>query len=365
MPRVRETMDSYTLKQLLQATEGHDELPERALKLARQTEEHAYGTSDRGNLLKSMANSVTRLLPRNSSIPALIQVELLKNLYGKGGPLTGYSFPVDNVNHNNAPFIAAMYYLAHTSLFLDFLLKPKIQKAIAEVAFAQGPRWNTLRPTLESLDGLKRSYQLLGSVPDLLANLHKHFQHDRDAVFLQKFGGVERIKAVGGDLDAICKAVMKSLEGTRLAPQNLLLVHQFLMEANHELLASGQITKMESKDRHGKVLLQTLCSSARKPTDPLGCYHQIMIDLAPLMGKAHGSDLIPRLTEHMSVQEIAEAFKDPLSVIDPAKFKKRLNKYVDVGTRYDLVSALGVSEIFTSAELNRLKGEKLEASLGL
>jgi hypothetical protein len=358
-------MDSYTLKQLLQATEGHEYLPERALKLARQTEEHAYGISDRGNLLKSMANSVTRLLPRNSSIPALIQVELLKNLYGKDGPLTGYLFPVDNVNHNNAPFIAAMYYLAHTSLFLDFLLKPKIQKAIAEIAFAQGPRWDALRPTLESLDGLKRSYQLLESVPDLLANLHKHFQHDRDAVFLQRFGGVERVKSVGGDLDAICKSVMKSLEVTRLAPQNLLLVHKFLMEANHDLLASGQITKMESKERHGKVLLQTLCSSARKPQDPAGCYHKILTELAPLMGKVHGSDLIPRLTEHMSVQEIAAAFKDPLSVIDPEKFKTRLNKYVDVGTRYDLVAALGVKEIFTLSEINKLKGEKLESALGL
>lgn len=359
-------MDSYTLKELLKATEDHAQLPERALKLSLQTAEHAYGAHDRDQLLKGMAGILTRNLPKNPTIPAPIQVSLIKKLYSKGRPLEHHPLYWADVKPDNAHFIAAMYYLAQSSTFhLDSLMKVKLRKVITEIAFAQGKHWDALKPALESVDRLKRSYGLLESVPDILANLDKHLQHEHDAVYLQKCGGVERLKVVGANLDAICKSFLKSIAGTRLSPDNLLLAHQLLMEVTQELLGTGKITRDEAKERHGRVMVATLGQSERKPNDPNGCYRQILLDLAPHIGIKHGSEYIPSLTRLLSLEEIAESVKDPLSVIEPAQFKRALRRRTDAEKRYDLVVALGVHKLFSSTELNKLKAEKLESMMGL
>jgi hypothetical protein len=359
-------MDTYTLKQLLQATDEHDKLPDRALKCARQVCEHAYGDYDRVELLKSMAGAISLHLPKNKSIPAPIQVSLIKKLYGKGCPLERFSLYWQEIPPASANFITAMYYLAQTSTYrLDLLMRAKLQKVIAEVAFAQGKHWDALRPALESVDGLKRSYRLLESVPDLLTNLHKHLKYDHDAVYLQRFGGVERLKDVGADLSVLSKSFLKHIAGTRLSPHNLAHAHQLILDMNQDLLISGQITRAEMQERCGKMIVATSEAMARKVDDPQGCYQTILTALAPLIGPTHASEMIPRLTQSLSVQEIVQLIKNPLSKIDPPKFKRHLKKHVDVEKRYDLVVALGVQEVFTRVELNTLKGEKLESAMGL
>jgi hypothetical protein len=358
-------MDSYTLKQLLQATEGHAELPDRALKLASMTKENAFGSYDQSQLLSNMASCLIRFLPKNQTIPAPIQISLIKKLYGKSCPLQFYPLSWVEIKPESSQFIAALYYLAQTSTYdLDVLMKPMLQKVIAEIAFAQGKHWDALRSALESVDGLKLNYQLLDSVPDLLANLHEHFKQEHDAVYLQQYGGVERLVAVGADLNAVCKSVLQSIAGTKLTPPELLIAHQFLLDANQELVASGKIAVEEAKERHGRMMLATSRAMARKPSDPNDCYRTILISLAPLIGSRHGSELIPLLTQSLTIQEITQLIENPLLVIEPAKFKKHLNKHVGAEKRYDLVVALGVQELFTTSEMNKFKGEKLESALG-
>jgi hypothetical protein len=137
------------------------------------------------------------------------------------------------------------------------------------------------------------------------------------------------------------------------------------MDANQDLVASGKISGEDAQERHGKMMVAISAAMARKPADPDGCYHAILTALAPFIGPAHGSDLIPRLTQSMGIQEVVGLFRDPLSLIESERFKRSLKRLVDIEKRYDLVVALGVQEIFTRSELHQIKGSKLESALGL
>jgi hypothetical protein len=52
-------------------------------------------------------------------------------------------------------------------------------------------------------------------------------------------------------------------------------------------------------------------------------------------------------------------------MVEPEAFKNGLSKWVDKGEQLELLKALGIEDLFSEVDINKMKGSKLESALGL
>jgi hypothetical protein len=325
-----------------------------------------FGTDDLDTKLRPLIDSFGAQMSIISGISGADHIEIGYRIFGEGGPLHGvryaYSRPVDS----NSPFIAAMYYLHHSrSELLDYRRNSSINKQVMGIAFEGGENWKALQSELRIIDGLNPNTKLLDGVPDQLVKMHMRFWKESDLVFIQKAGGVERLKEVGASLKRITKLGLMNIHKTQLDHVELPLLIQFLKASNIELLASGIITREESKERCSMMLTGVLNARRVQKSPVNGAYHAMMLDLAPSLSKASASNLIPRLSQYLTLNELSEYVKVSPDCIGMHNFKKALNKHTEIENRYDLLIALGFDSRFKPSDMQKFKVAKLEAALGL
>lgn len=317
--------------------------------------------------LRTLSKTFLKHLSYPAGISTLDHIQIYEGMCGANGPLRDTGFDHYDALSSHSKLIAGLYYFIQAdSSFINISKQHAITKQVTEIALEGGQNWQALKVQLELIDNQRPQAKLVASITDLLKNLAEHLYMDSDAVFIQKVGGVERLKEVGADIDRFCQSVLSRLSVSSLKIDGLSQVHRFIVEATNELHASGAITRDESNERHSRMLRAILSARVNKPKkESHESYRPMMLELAPHLNKKHASDLIPRLSKYLSLDEIKSHLKDPLSLIDLPAFKNGMAKHVDAGMQYDLVVKLGIDGLFKQSELQRLKGQKLESALGL
>ena len=345
-------------------TPGSDTFIDQVCELAATKANLFSKMEDRPANMKALVGFFSLNLPVKNGVSTLEYIAIFERLFGIGGPLHG-----NKIDHYsmapNAQFIAAMYFMQAAPCLNDPLQQNIIQRHVTEIALEAGKAWKALRAQLEVIDQAKPQARLVESIADLLQNLRLRFHTDNDAVLIQKAGGVERLKEIGADIDAICQGVLTRIHATRLSHVGLPLVHRFIVDATCELQASGKITREVANERLSMMLVAVLNVRRNQKKSVHPCYREMMLELAPRMGKKHASELIPRIGNYLSMEELTSNLKEPLSLINLPEFKKALSKHTDAGIQYDLVVKLGLAGLFEASELQELKGAKLESALGL
>lgn len=343
-----------------------DDYAEQVYALAVSAAEVLSSVEDYYHRMPQLSRMLLRKFDDSSSVSSINHIELLEKLHGSGGPLESYAIEFSYENPKNPKLMAALFFFQQNdSVLLDSNGHIFVNKYVGEIAFANAKAWLALRPQIDLVDSARPGQNLLQAIPDLLVNVFGELSTEKDLLFIQKSGGIERLKEVGADLDVICQQVLNKIHITSLAHVSLPIVHQFLKGANEELLASGRITKEESRERHCKVMVGVLNVRKAQKSPAHECYHAMLLELAPHLSLKHASDLIPRLSKYLTVDEITSSVKDLCALIDVPAFKKALTKHVDAYDRHGLVLELGLGDLFKPSDLQKLKGKKLEAALGL
>jgi hypothetical protein len=326
----------------------------------------SFGSENLDIKLRLLTDAFGAQMPIIGGISGVDHIEIGHRIFGEGGPLHGvryaYSRPVDS----SSQFIAAMYYLHHSgSELLDYRRNSSINKQVTGIAFEGGENWRSLQSELLLMDTLKPNIKLLSGIPDQLEKMHLRFWKEKDLVFIQKAGGVERLKEVGASLKRITKLGLMNVHKTQLDHVELPLLIEFLKSSNSELIATGIITREESKERCSMMMVgvMNLLRVQKSPVNEV-C-HALLLDLAPSLSKAWASDLIPRLSQYLTLKELSQHVKVSPDCIGMQKFKKALNKHTEIEHRYDLLIALGLDSLFKPSDIQKLKVAKLESALGL
>ena len=326
----------------------------------------SFGIENLDINLRLLADAFGTQMPIISGISGVDHIEIGYRIFGEGGPLHGVRYAYSRPLDSNSQFVAAMYYLHHSgSELLDYRRNSSINKQVIGIAFEGGENWNSLQSELLIMDTLKPNIKLLSGVPDLLAKMHMRFWKEKDLVFIQKAGGVERLKEVGANLKRITKLGLMNIHKTQLDHVELPLLIEFLKASNSELIATGIITREESKERCSMMMVGVMNLQRVQKSAVNDVYHALLLDLAPSLSKAWASDLIPRLSQCLTLNELSQHVKVSPDCIGMHKFKKALNKHTEIEHRYDLLIVLGLDGLFTPSDIQKLKVAKLESALGL
>lgn len=367
MYQAPESIINDCINQLRSFTPGSEQFNDQVIDLV--TEKAAlFSTMENSTWNKRwLSETFLMHLSYPAGLSTLDHVHIYERMHCAGGPLYGTELDYYNPLPSHSRLIAAMYFFVQTdSNVINISKQHAITKQVTEIALEHGKHWQALQVELALIDGQRPQARLAESIPDLLKNLAEHLHTDKGAVLIQRAGGVERLKEIGADIDDVCKSVLKNLSTTSLLNIILFQVHRFIVDATCELHASGTISREESNERHCRMLRAVLNAKKRDPgKNDQDCYEKMMLELTPHMSKKHAPDLIPRLTSYLTLDEIKDHLKDPLSLIDLPAFKNGMAKHVDAGMQYDLVVKLGIDGLFKQSELQRLKGQKLESALGL
>jgi hypothetical protein len=291
-------------------------------------------------------------------------VKALEGMYGVGKPLASVHIETYSVPTSNIPYAAAIYYFQQNDGFtVGKQTRPDVNRSVAEVAFAQGKKWDELKHSLEMIEAARPGYKLIEGIPDLLVDLDQYFLNEHDMGALQASGGVERIKEVGANLQKLNDNLF-SKHYLKLGQNNSALVCQFAQDSMSELSAQKAITQELLCDRYAMLIIGAVRAWNRQNSPKPNTHRTSLESLLPHLSVEIGSEIIPRLTRSMPVADIKAMFNDPRAVIEPKRFKAMLQKHGDVEHSYDLVMTLGLDDLFSRYELNQLKGKKLESALG-
>ena len=347
-------------------SESADDYAEQVYALAVSAAEVLSSVDDYYHRIPQLSGMLLRKFDDSSNVSAINHIELLEKLHGSGGPLEGYAIKFSYEKPKNPKLMAALFFFEQNdSALLNRNGKIFVNKHVGEMAFANGKAWQALRPQIDLVDSARPGHNILQAIPDFLVNVFGEFTTEKDLLFIQKWGGIERLKEVGADLDVICQEVLKKIHITSLAHVSLPIVHRFLKEANEELLASARISKEESNERHCKVMQGVINVRMAQKSPAHECYHAMLLDLVPHLNKDHAAHLVPRLSKYLTVEEITQRVKNLPELVDKAVFKKTLSRHVDACDRYDLVLALGLGDMLKPSDLQKFKGQKLEGAIGL
>jgi hypothetical protein len=297
-------------------------------------------------------------------------IDVLKTVYGPGGPLETQQFSVLPKVVDSPDLIGALYFLANSDFNgVSVKTRKRAIKIVAEIALEAQDKWGRVLAVLQKIDQTIPGHGLVDSIPERLGSFHSHMGYAIDVVTLQKAGGVERLKEVGADLKKVFDAALSQMGKASLYPGSWSFGHAFFKEALEDLKASGRVTNSDLHTAYGSVLRGFLDSleskGGRKSLVKYDGLKPIFSDLVPFVSPETASSLAINLFRCNGLEWVGAYRESMVSMIDPDSFKNGLKSFIDSGEQYNLVASLGVEHIFTRLELYSLKGEKLDTALGL
>jgi hypothetical protein len=330
----------------------------------------AYPYNPRGDAHTKLINTLSYMLVSNlekaRNISALQLIEFFLQVYGSGGPFDHKEFHVKLNNKTSPQLLGALYFISSAEFTgVDESTRNRAPKVVVDLAFEGQKKWKALSAVLQEIDKAKPGYNLMAGIPDMLMNLEKHMVCESDAVFMQGAGGIERIKAVGADLNKVSASVLQSIDETDMNQAGLPVVFEFVTEATEDLKASGKITLAQAGERYAQMLAGVVCSLRKPKNLKYDCWKPMLNALAPYVGQETGNELVLHLARVNGTANTGLSNEAMRSIIEPETFKKSLGKLIDAGDQYDLVIGLGIEDLFTEKEINKIKGQKLESALGM
>jgi hypothetical protein len=317
-------------------------------------------------LLENLNSFLCAELDKVKNVPPLELIEFFCETYCSDGPFADHHFSMNIDKSSSTQLLGALYFLAaaeFTGVRDD--LRMRAVKVTAEIAFEGKKKWGALSAVLQEIDQANPGYDLLAGIPDMLVNLEKHMVSESDVVFMQKAGGIERIKAVGADPEKVYTSAMQSISTTTLNNAGLPVIHQFAKEVLEDLKASGRITQAQAGERYGQLLEGVFIALNRSRNFNQDCWKPLLNDLAPYVNKDSGTDLILHMARVNGPDQLGLSLETVRSMVEPEAFKNGLSKWVDKGEQLELLKALGIDDLFSEVDINKMKGAKLESALGL
>jgi hypothetical protein len=297
-------------------------------------------------------------------------IDLLKKVYGLGGPLETQQFDILPKVVNSPELIGALYFLANSDFNgVSVKTRKRAIKIVAEIALEAQDKWDRVLSVLQKIDKTIPGHGLVESIPDRLGSYHNHMGYAIDVVTLQKAGGVKRLKEVGADPKKVFDAALSQMGKASLYPGSWSFGHAFFKEALEDLKASGRVTDSYLRTAYGSVLRGFLDSleskGGRKSLVKYEGLKPIFNDLVPFVSPETASSLAINLSRCNGLEWLGAYREEVVSMIDPDSFKNGMKSFIESGEHYNLVASLGLEHIFTRTEIYKLKGDKLDSALGL
>lgn len=297
-------------------------------------------------------------------------IDVLKTVYGPGGPLESQQFSILPKVIDSPELIGALYFLANSDFNgVSVKTRKRAIKIVAEIALEAQEKWGKVLAVLQQIDKKIPGHGLVESIPDRLGSFHHHMGYAIDVVTMQKAGGVKRLKEVGADLKKVFDVALSQMGKASLYPGSWSFGHAFFKEALEDLKASGRVTNSDLRTAYGSVLRGFLDSleskGGRKSLIKYDGLKPIFSDLVPFVGPETASSLAINLFRCNGLEWLGAHREDMVSMIDPDSFKNGLKSLIDPDEHYNLVASLALEHIFTRMELYKLKGDKLDSALGL
>jgi hypothetical protein len=332
-------------------------------------QEYPYspGGEKHQNLISNVSYSLASGFEKLKGAPPLEMIRALTDLYCSGGPFEDREFNVKLSTRSSPELLGMLYFIASTGFTgVSEQTRNRAVKVVVELAFEDKKKWRELSKVLQVIDQANPGYGLLVGIPDLLMNLEQHMVDESDAVFMQGAGGIERIKAVGADLDKVTASVLRSVTETEMNNAGLPVVLEFVKASNEDLKASGQITQAKVAERYNLVLEAVLHVLRQRPKNlKQDCWKPMLDTLAPYATPETSTGLVLHLARINGPKNLGMSQETLRSKLIPEDFKKDLRKLIDTSKQYDLVMELGIADLFTDQEINKIKGLKLESALGM
>lgn len=318
------------------------------------------------SLIGNLSYFLSSALEKAKGVSTLQMIDFFFQVYCEGGPFEHKQFNV-KLNHKTPPnLLGALYFMAVAEFEgVSDSTRNRAIKVVVDLAFEGKKKWSALSAVLQEIDKARPGYNLVAGIPDLLMNLEHHMDAESDAVYMQGAGGIERIKAVGADLDKVSASVIQTVSITDMNQAGLPVVLEFVTAALEDLKASGRINEAQAGERYSEVLKGVLHSLTRPKNHKYDCWKPMLNALAPYVNPETGTELVLHLARVNGTETLGVTKEQARSMIDPDAFKAGLKKLVDAGDHYDMVKGLGFEDLFTAQELNKLKGGKLESALGM
>lgn len=355
-------------KEIDKIRKNPEEFAINVIHLASVISDHMDGhPSLRAQVINSLSSSMLEnfiRIPQKHLGPMEV-IKMLEDVFGDSGPFSGQPVKFSIVNEHQTAWIAALYYLqAIGDKSVTDIGKSNLKHVIAWVAFEGGKNWNELQEALREVDaGCGTS--LLETVPELLQNAHLLFAESEDASRIQERGGVERVKAVGANLDMLTRSVMSDLPKTSLNEKGFPLMYTFIKEATLDLMAAGVISREEGLGRFTCLFDATLHALTRQKNHRQDCWIPILKDLSSHAGTEVDQLGLVNLCLYLEKKGAELEGFNLRSMLKPDEFKKALNKAVDQGYQYSFVTRMGLTDLFTSIEMLRLNGSRFSSELGI
>lgn len=345
-----------------------EEFAYKVLHVATVIRDHMEGHPTLRNEVISGLSSI--MLNKFLKIPAkdlgpMEVVKMLEDVYGENGPFKGQPVSFFIVKANSPSWIAALQYLQSVGeKSVENIGKSKLTNIIAWAAFEGGRDWKGLQKALAEVDA-SCGTRFLESVPELLENAHTLFLGHDSAMMIQMHGGIERVKAVGANLDLLTRAVMDGLPKTDLNEKGFPLMYAFIKDATLELMAAGAVSREEGEGRFSCLFEATLHALTRQKNHKHDCWIPILKDLSKYAGAEVNQLGLVNLGMYLDKKGVDLEGFSLHSMIRPDEFKKAMKKAVYEGDQHTFIEKLALTEHFSHHEMMKIKGRRLQSDLGM
>lgn len=296
-------------------------------------------------------------------------IKMIEDVFGENGPFSGQDVKFQIVRPAASSWIAALHYLQSAGEpCVAQIGKSCLPDVIARVALGGGRNWTSLQAALSEVDAGCGTH-FLASVPDMLENVHNHFKGTDGAQMIQVRGGLEKLKAVGADLNKVSLAVMSDLELTELNEKGFPLMYSLIKDMTLDLMASGTITKQEGSERFSRLFNGALHALTRARNHKHDCWIDILKESSKHAGSSVDQVGLANMVVYLCEKGASLPGLDWKAHAVPGDFNKALKKtlksVVHEHDRFNFVKENGLKELFNTTEILLMKGDQLKGDLGM
>lgn len=334
----------------------------RQFKIAVGTIE--FSRSDDGKRIRSAAK--TYLMSNLAQLPdeklhVGNAVEIMETAFSNNGLFAGEQFPWVMPSKGQVTYLAACFYMVVNNPILSHDSLNHYFELVSSIGFAGGQESRSLAAQLGEIEKVRPGRSKIDVLDNLIREPHMNPAFDNlSALAMCNHGGLKRCLQLGINLDELLFRALDNLSKSPTGHVSLPTLHDFCTEMNDHLFSSLVIGRKIHEENKGKLLGLALNLSKSKPG-----YVERLIEKA-------GSIRDISLTASQVISYAILSKKNDLQVREklttssfPQNEIKEAIKRLDARVQYQVITRLELNQLYSSRELNRITGKRLELDLGM
>lgn len=313
--------------------------------------------------LEFLSDALCGLL-NNKSIPTIKAFSAARALYSKGGPLADQTFG-KGMMYANQSLNTLTLCLDASGIRVSDTLKSESKRVFILNALKGKAGWKKFNIDAAMIKKHLGVTGLDDYVQEILDSAQNHLK-PMDAKEFPETGCLEFLQGRGMSPHCVFTKLMFGIESSTQAITTFRRLIRVLDSLAHDLHAAGGITRTHLTESMEKIMAGVLSMRASKTGQNWTAQDDEF--LRKHAGYVHpGLPLksIISLARALPLNQTSLAGVDLIEVHGAMKLKRAVKLSVDPSEATIVIENAGISSAFTSAELRRFRGIKLEADLGM